>query len=295
MTNAPLWQPGGGPLADIDAAYDNVLAIGDAPRWAARWQEQAETFRAGMAASGRAQLDIAYADGPRHRYDLFLPEGRTARGTAVFVHGGYWRAFDKSVWSHLAAGLVAAGFRVALPSYTLCPGARIAGITREIARFVDHLAGTCEGPIRLCGHSAGGHLVTRMLCADAPIAPATAARITRVLSISGVHDLRPLVNTHMNAALRLDAGEAVTESPALLAPRPGARLMCCAGGGELPEFRRQNLLLANIWHGLGAWTEAVEIAGRHHFDVIEALLDPAGAPFNWLAANDQPSITGNQT
>jgi arylformamidase len=40
-------------------------------------------------------------------YDLFLPEG-TPAGLAVFVHGGYWKAFDRSVWSHLARSRKAA-------------------------------------------------------------------------------------------------------------------------------------------------------------------------------------------
>ena len=42
----------------------------------------------------------------RERFVLFLPEVM-AVGLMVFVHGGYWRAFDKSDWSHLAAGALA--------------------------------------------------------------------------------------------------------------------------------------------------------------------------------------------
>jgi acetyl esterase/lipase len=50
----------------------------------------------------------------------------------VFVHGGYWLRFGRGDWSHLAAGPVARGWAVALPSYTLAPAARIAAITAEI-------------------------------------------------------------------------------------------------------------------------------------------------------------------
>ena len=72
----------------------------------------------------------------------------------------------------------------------------------------------------------------------------------------------------------LDADEARAESPALREPRPGARLIAVAGGDELPEFRRQNLLLPTVWHGLRAETAAFEIAGTHHFSVIQGLADP---------------------
>ncbi|MEE8454698.1 MAG: alpha/beta hydrolase, partial [Limibaculum sp.] len=129
-------------------------------------------------------------------------------------------------------------------------------------------------PIRLAGHSAGGHLVTRMLCEGAPLPIAVAARIVSVLSISGVHDLRPLLRTAMNEDLQLDRAEAAAESPALLAPRPGVPVTCWVGSAERPEFRRQNALLANIWTGCGVATRAVEEPGRHHFNVIDGLCEP---------------------
>ncbi|KMO32767.1 alpha/beta hydrolase [Methylobacterium aquaticum] len=270
---APSWITGG-TLGDIDRAYDNAGAIADAKAYPPRWSEAAAAFRARLSEAGRARLDLPYGAGPRHAYDLFLPEG-TPAGLAVFVHGGYWRAFDRSVWSHLAAGPLARGFAVALPSYTLCPEARIAGITREIAAFLDRASAEVPGPIHLSGHSAGGHLVTRMLCTD--VALACADRIAGVVSISGVHDLRPLLATRMNETLHLDAAEARAESPVLHAPRPGARLIAVAGRDELPEFRRQNLLLPTIWHGLGAEAAAFEIAGTQHFSVIDGLTEPDSA------------------
>ncbi|WP_407522779.1 alpha/beta hydrolase [Methylobacterium oryzisoli] len=261
----------GGPLGDPDRAYDNLGAIPDAASYPPRWSAAAAAFRAERAAAGRARLGLPYGAGERHAYDLFLPEGEPA-GLAVYVHGGYWKAFDRSVWSHLAAGALAHGHAVAIPSYTLCPAARIAAITGEIAAFLDRAGAEVAGPIRLAGHSAGGHLVTRMLCPD--VALACAARIERVVSISGVHDLRPLLGTGLNAVLQLDPAEARAESPALREPRPGSRLIAVAGAEELPEFRRQSALLPAIWHGLGARTEAFEAAGRHHLTVIDPLADP---------------------
>ena len=97
------------------------------------------------------------------------PEGRP-KGLVVFVHGGFWKALDKSFWSHLARGSVESGYAVAMPSYTLCPTVRISEITREIAAAVERAAAMVEGPLFLTGHSAGGHLVTRMISATSPLA-----------------------------------------------------------------------------------------------------------------------------
>ena len=129
------------------------------------------------------------------------------------------------------------------------------------------------GPLLLSGHSAGGHLVTRMISETSPLPEPVRARVRNTVSISGLHDLRPLMNTAMNATLRIDAAEAQTESPALLQPLPAARVTCWVGGAERPEFIRQNALLANVWIGLGAQTCAIEEPGRHHFNVIDGLAD----------------------
>lgn len=263
-------------IADWDDAYTNGAHIARGEAWPGAWVEPARRFREKLAGEGRARLGLAYGDAPRNRFDLFLPEG-TPRGLVVFIHGGYWLKLDNSYWSHLAAGPLAHGHAVAVPSYTLCPDIRISGIVGEIARAIAAAASMVEGPVRLTGHSAGGHLVTRMICADSPLPDPVRERVANTVSISGVHDLRPLTRTAMNAELQIDAAEAAAQSPALLAPMEGVRLACWVGAAERSEFVRQNALLANVWTGLGAATLCVEEPDRHHFNVVDGLADPAHA------------------
>lgn len=259
-------------IADWDNAYSNGANIAGGDRWPAAWVEPAQTFRDALSADERAQFDIAYGDRPRNLLDLFLPEG-TPKGLVVFVHGGYWMALDKSYWSHLAKGSIDSGYAVAMPSYSLCPEVRIGDIVREIGAAIGKAAALVEGPIMLTGHSAGGHLVSRMVAAASPLAPDVQSRIRHVVSLSGVHDLRPLINTGMNKTLHIDETEALAESPALLRPMDNVRITCWVGGGERAEFLRQNALLSNIWTGLGATTATVVEPDRHHFSVIDGLAD----------------------
>ncbi|MFC3723678.1 alpha/beta hydrolase [Neoaquamicrobium sediminum] len=260
-------------ITDWDDAYANGANIPQGDRWPQAWVEPAKAFRDRLARDGRAQLGLAYGDAPRNRFDLFMPQGE-AKGLVVFVHGGFWLRLDRSFWSHLAAGPLAHGHAVAMPSYTLCPDIRIAGIVREIGSAVEAAAGMVAGPIRLTGHSAGGHLVSRMICANSPLRDAVRSRIANTVSISGVHDLRPMMATAMNETLRIDRAEAEGESPALLEPMAAARIACWVGAAERSEFVRQNALLANAWTGLGAETLTVEELDRHHFNVIDGLADP---------------------
>ncbi|MHA6686479.1 alpha/beta hydrolase [Mesorhizobium sp. A556] len=254
-------------------AYTNSANIAGGERWPAAWGQSAREFREGAKVPGKARLDLSYGDGQRNRFDLFLPNDEP-RGLVVFVHGGYWLALDKGFWSHLAAGPVAQGYAVAVPSYTLCPAIRIAGITSEIGAAISAAAAMVAGPIMLTGHSAGGHLVSRMICANSPLTGDIRSRIRHVMSLSGLHDLRPLMGTGMNEELRIDEAEALAESPALLRPMENARVTCWAGGSERAEFLRQNALLANIWTGLGAATNVVVEPDRHHYNIMDGLTDP---------------------
>ena len=260
-------------ITDWDDAYANGPNIPGGERWPAAWKEPADAYRQKLTQADRARLDLAYGERPRQRLDMFLPEG-TPKGLVVYIHGGYWRAFDKSMWSHLAAGCVDSGYAVAMPSYTLCPDIRISGITREVGEAVIHAAGQHDGPIRLAGHSAGGHLAARMVCANSPLPTNVRERIRLAIAISPVTDLRPLLRLNINETLQLDAGEAASESPALLEPMDGLRMVCWAGQSELFEFVRHNQLLANVWHGLGAQIRLVEEANKNHFTVTDGLADP---------------------
>ena len=257
-------------IADWNAVYDNTPAIPDGASWPGRWIEPARAFC--EAVGNRARLGISYGSGNRNRFDLFLPVGRP-QGLVVFVHGGFWMALDRSFWSHLAQGPLARGHAVAIPEYSLCPDIRVAGITAEIGAAITNAADLVGGPIRLAGHSAGGHLVSRMVSHSSPLPDRVRERIAGVLSISGLHDLRPLRATWRQDTLRIDEAEAQAESPALLNPLLGTCITCWVGGSETSEFRRQNALLANIWRGLGAATNCVEEPDRHHFNIVDGLSD----------------------
>ena len=254
---------------ELDDAYANGAHIVGAETYPPRWNEAAQAFRDKMEAQGRARLGEAYGTGDRNRFDLFLPEG-TPKGIVIFVHGGYWLNFDASTWSHLAVGPLAKGWAVALPSYDLCPSVRISEITLQIAQAVQKIAETVRGPIALTGHSAGGHLVARMLAPDM-LPPDVAERIAHVVPISPLTDLRPLLRTSMNENLRLDEAEAWAESP-IAQPVPEVPVTVWVGADERPAFLDQARWLSEAW-GCGN----VIVPGKHHFDVIDALADPQDA------------------
>ena len=255
---------------DWDDAFANGAYIENGMSYPPLWAARAAAFR---AKADWAETDILYGEHPREKLDLFFPND-APRGLVVIVHGGYWLKFDKSSWSDLAEGALGNGWAVAMPSYTLAPDARIENITLQVGRAIARAAEQVAGPIRLGGHSAGGHLVTRMVCDDSPLLPALLERVEGLVSISGLHDLRPLQLTTMNQQLQLTSKSAALESAVLHRPAGQAQVVCWVGGAERPEFLRQSALLVEAWGRAGARTQLVVDPGKHHFDVIDGLKDP---------------------
>jgi acetyl esterase/lipase len=250
---------------DYDRAYANGPFISGAETFPPRWVREAAAFRAALGQ--RARTAIPYGPKERNRFDLFLPE-TAPQGLLVFIHGGYWLRFDREMWSHLAAGAVARGWACAIPSYTLAPEARISAMTQEIASAVEVAASRVAGPVVVTGHSAGGHLSARMGCADVFLS----TFVKRVVPISPLADLEPISLTAMNADLRLDPTEIASESPARLALRHATQSHVWVGAQERPAFLWQARVLSEAW--ACPWTPE---RGRHHFDVIDGLTEPASA------------------
>ncbi len=250
-------------MPDLDDAYANGAYIDGAEGYVERWVREAEAYRAHLG--DRAVLGRSYGPSERMAYDLFQPVG-LSKGTLIFVHGGYWLKFDRSYWSHFAAGANARGWAVAMPSYDLCPRISIAGITQQIAQAVHRIAGDTSGPLSLAGHSAGGHLVARML-APGMLHGDVLARLRHVIPISPVSDLEPLLLTSMNADFGMDAPMAQAESP-ILQPVPKVPVSVWVGADERPAFLDQAMWLADAW--------ACDIQVKddlHHFDIIDGLAE----------------------
>ena len=249
----------------LDDAYAIGAHIPGGEDFPPRWSARAAAYRRELGF--HAQKGISYGPTERQIFDFFEPEG-VSRGTVIFVHGGYWKAFDPSFWSHLAAGAVSRGWSVAMPGYDLCPDVRIAQITGQIGRAVSEIAKRTQGPIALVGHSAGGHLVARMT--DPLVLPGEVRdRIKTLVAISPLADLMPLLETSMNEILQLDEAEAQAESPINMTPPHGVDVSIWVGADERPALLEQAEKLARYW---GARNNIIE--GKHHFDVIDALIDP---------------------
>ncbi|MFY7863669.1 alpha/beta hydrolase [Roseateles sp.] len=262
----------------FDAQYNNRLRVSNSEVLLDRWARASQLVREKMF----CKLNLPYGDGPMERLDLFPADVHKAP-VLVFLHGGYWRALDKSDHSFLASAFADEGAMVIVPNYSLCPEV---GIDRIALQLVQALAwvwrhaaehGGDPNRIVLAGHSAGGHLATMLSCCDwKSVAPDLPHHLVKgVLSISGVHDLAPIRQTpFLQADLNLDADAVKRLSPVHF-PAPEAPVYAIVGADESEEFKRQTQLLRQAW-GQRAVPICEEVPGFNHFDILHDLADPEG-------------------
>jgi arylformamidase len=259
----------------LDREYNARAAIADAAAIIGRWTDEAAAVRRRCA----GLYDIAYGVQAAERLDFF-PAASPGAPLFVFLHGGYWRSLDKSDFSWVAPPLVEAGISVAIPNYALAPSAGVETIVRQVLEAHAWLYRNApryefdRDRIVTGGHSAGGHLAAMMLCARWPqwSADLPERLVRAALSISGLHDLRPVAAApFLKSDLRLDEAAAWRLSPASMPPTPGTRLLAAVGALESGEFHRQADLLAAAWPA-GAVTTLV-VPDRHHLSVLEALAE----------------------
>ncbi len=229
--------------------------------------------RATGAAPGRTTT-FTTAPGPRNRVDVFWSDHGEGAALAVFIHGGYWRSFDKNIFSHMAKGLNAYGITVAIPSYSLCPAVRVGDIIEELRQAVIFLRNRFKRRLFVFGHSAGGHLAACLVATKWELFGQQSDLVPTALAISGVFDLRPLLGTSINADLRLEEGTARVWSP-LLWPSPQDKTFeAWVGQRETDEFQRQSRSIVPVWLAAGVKAHYLEIAGQDHFSVLHPFANP---------------------
>ncbi|MCF8611156.1 alpha/beta hydrolase [Gordonia sp. HY285] len=225
---------------------------------------------------------VVYDATSRQRLDVW-GTGSTPRPAFFVVHGGYWRALSRHHTLFMADVLAEAGIATVAIDYGLAPATPLREIVRQTRAAYAHVLrhgadyGLDVDRVVVGGSSAGAHLAAMTMVGGGwTDSLGIGGRTARAgLLISGLYDLRPLVDTPANDWLSLTEQSATALSPAFAPdPPPGTTAFIADAEIEAAGFARQSSDLRTRWSDsvtIGGTT----VTGRNHFDVFLDLADPA--------------------
>jgi arylformamidase len=270
----------------LDLQYNNRERVAEHPEHFRRWAaDSVEAMRGG----GR-ELDVRYGGGSNEHLDIFHAKSRDRAPVLFFIHGGYWRSLDKRDHAFIAPRFTDAGACVVVPNYALCPAVTIPDIVMQMVKALAWTwtnigkYGGDPARITVVGHSAGGQLGAMMLACAWPVYDPKLPEdlVKRALSISGLHDLEPLMHSpYLQETLQLTPQQVRKASPARVPAPARGTLHALCGELESDEYHRQNQAIRDAWGGRRVPVCEL-LPGRNHFTALEALAEP-GSRLNKLA------------
>jgi acetyl esterase/lipase len=229
--------------------------------------------------------DIAYrtdkdADKERHLLDVYTPKGKKDFPVVLFVHGGSWKGGNKNLYAALGQSLAADGIGCVICNYRLSPAVQHPAHVEDVAKA---FAWTCANIgkyggkkelLFLCGHSAGGHLVS-LLVTDPQYLKAekhSPSEVRGVASFSGVYQI---VNTERVFEAPFGKDEKVCKLASPLTHVTGKHppfLLAYADN----DFPRLDEMAANMNAALKKAESPVELVkckDRNHITIIVRFVD----------------------
>jgi acetyl esterase/lipase len=263
--------------------------------------------RAGMAVlykrvswpEQRILRDLPYRDDssdPKHRLDLFLPDGDNWP-VMVFIHGGGLNSGDKSlrvcgkdVYGNIGRFYASQGIGVAIINYRLQPKvtwrAQVADAAQAVAWVYSHAAtyGANTSRFFLAGHSAGAYLAVRVALDPDPLRRfgLSPGIVGGVVAASGAAiDLADTKTYELGQkawhyAARFRCGDTTEqwkkEASAAWCAAPGAPpFLILSAERECEGLQRQSQLLHATLQRNNVPSEVVIVPGQNHCRMVLAL------------------------
>ncbi|MGW6378496.1 alpha/beta hydrolase [Rhodococcus sp. NPDC055112] len=230
----------------------------------------------------RGFTDIYYDPRSQQKLDVWGTSDEL-RPVFIAIHGGYWRALSRHHTAFMARALDAEGIATVTVDYGLAPETPLEEIVRQVRAAVawvhHHGSGHGLDPDRIVvgGSSAGGHLTGALMVPGWQRALDLPENVVRgAMPISGLFDLRPLVDSFANEWLGLDIDRALALSPLHLADGPGPTAVIAVAEHDGAGFLTQTRRFHDVWAQRSPCTLLV-VPDRNHYDIFLDLADSTTA------------------
>jgi arylformamidase len=257
---------------ELDLQYNNRVYVPDFQNYLQRW----ENLSRNAGKKYKHSKDIPYGDKSRECLDIFSSPNPFSKAL-VFIHGGYWQKFDKTLFHFIAGAFAGYGITTVLINYPLAPGVSMDQIVKscsEAISWINKNIASFNGDrnqMYVTGHSAGAHLAAMLIATEETQRHKTS--IKGICAISGLFNLIPIQLSNINDALQMDKESAITNSPVFNEPVASCPLLVAVGGEETNEFLDQSMELYSKWKDKISSIELIIMPGLNHFSVLDSFCD----------------------
>ena len=222
--------------------------------------------------------DVAYAEGPRHRLDIYRPPGGGKHAPlVVFLYGGSWRTGDKGMYPFVALPLAARGAVVVVPDYRLYPEVAFPAFLDDNARAVawaaEHAAelGADARRLFIVGHSAGAYNAAMLALDPRFLAAAGYGRrsLAGVVGLAGPYDFLPITGEDIKPVFAT-VGDGPLSQPISYVDGHNPPMLLLAGDADTTVNPRNTLSLADRVRAAGGPVEAQILPGIGHIGIVTA-------------------------
>jgi acetyl esterase/lipase len=222
--------------------------------------------------------DVAYEAGPRHRLDVYRPDGDIhGLPLIVFIYGGSWRTGDKAIYPFVAATLARRGAVVMVPNYRLYPEVQFPAFLQDNAAAaawaIKHATeyGADPHSVFLVGHSAGAYDVA-MLALDPSFLAAVGvdrSGLAGVVGIAGPYDFLPITDPDIIPVFAT-VGDGPASQPINYVDGHNPPMLLLAGEADTTVRPRNTVALASKIAAAGGPVESKLYPGIGHIGIITA-------------------------
>ena len=223
------------------------------------------------------QTNLCYGKTSLQKLDVFYKYKKKNLPIHIFIHGGYWRALDKSYHSHMALPFIKNNICFFNINYDLCPKVKLTDIKNQIIKAILWIHknakkfGGDNNNIVLSGHSAGAHLVSMMLSVNWIKYNINPNIFKGIALISGIYNTEIVPDLKVNDEIRLSNIEAIRNNPFRLKPKLNTKAIISYGNKEPLLWQKQSKKFLKFLNNNNFQCKEIISKNDNHFSLIDTL------------------------
>ncbi len=246
------------PRAALGSKVSSILAD---------WEDRSVLARQGLD----IVQDIPYGDHTLETFDYC--QSSSKKPAIILIHGGYWRALDKSIMDCHVKYLFANDFTVYNINYPLCPEVSVTQIIeflhKSLERVIEfNLLKKNEPKFILMGHSAGAHLALHLA-----LNPVFKSILVGVVALSGIFECQVVREISVNKDVCLSQTEADDLSLLQNLPNSNLNYYLAVGAEEPSGWIDQSVELYGALSRRGENVKFRVVNEANHFSLVDIVLD----------------------